>query len=104
VFQRLLADEVFRATQDIAYNESLISGMESKIKSVESELLVLKDILSGPDRYTATMSRIINRASYLKDKMLEAQQKIARLEGENAELKTVLSGKPEAKGAKSILW
>ncbi|KAF8475410.1 RNA12 protein-domain-containing protein [Gautieria morchelliformis] len=104
VFQRLLADEVFKATQDITYNESLISGMESKIKSVESELLMLKDILSGPDRYTATMSRIINRASYLKDKMFEAQQKIARLEGENAELKMVLSGKPETKEVTSRSW
>ena len=103
MFQRLLADGVFKATQDIAYNESLISSMESKIKSIESELVTLRDILSGPGRYS-TMSRITNRASYLADKMSDAQQKVARLERENTELKQALDGKPEIKRNTSRWW
>ena len=81
--------------QDIACNELLISGMESKIKSVESELVMLKDILSGPERYGSAVSRVTTRARYLTEKMLDIQQRFAMLEKENVELKKILDGKSE---------
>lgn len=88
--------------EDIAYNESLISSLESKINAIESELVTLKDIISGPGR--SSMSRITNRAGYLTDKILDAQQKVARLEKENVELKKVLDGKSEIKSDTSSWW
>lgn len=81
----------------MVFNELLISGLESKIKSAESELVMIRDILSGPERYHSAVSRVTTRASYLTNKMLEAQQKVVKLEKENAGLKKVLDGEPEEK-------
>ncbi|KAF8589948.1 exonuclease [Ramaria rubella] len=91
VFQRLLTDRVFRATQDIAYNELLISGAQSVIQSAESELVMLKDIVSGSWSIGSGVRRANNRALYLTDKMQDALQKMKKLERENAGLKKVLS-------------
>jgi len=91
----LLLDPVFQATQDINFNEKIIAGSESTIKSCESELVLLREIKPESsshwwDGRTATSAR----AGYLLNKMLAASNKIETLERKNLELKKVL-----AKGA-----
>ncbi|KAF7359414.1 Mitochondrial escape protein 2 [Mycena sanguinolenta] len=44
VFERLVNDPIFQATQDIAFNEKVIAGAEIIVKACEQELLTLKEI------------------------------------------------------------
>jgi hypothetical protein len=107
VFQRFLADRVFKATQDIACNELLISGAESVIKSAESELVMLKDIVSGSWDHGSGTKRANYRARYLIDKMQDALKKVERLERVNIRLKKVLESdedEEEESQAKSKWW
>lgn len=104
VFQRLLADHVFQATQDIACNELLISGAESVIKSAESELVTLKDIVSGAWAHMSGAKKANYRARYLADKMQEALVKVERLEKANVELKKVLASGEDVEKSKSKGW
>ncbi|KAJ7745975.1 RNA12 protein-domain-containing protein [Mycena olivaceomarginata] len=47
VFERLVNDSIFQATQDIAFNEKVIAAAEGIVKACELELLSLKDIEGG---------------------------------------------------------
>ncbi|KAK7023862.1 mitochondrial escape protein 2 [Favolaschia claudopus] len=92
VFERLVNDQIFQATQDIAFNEKIIASSESTIKSCEQELLSLKEInkdnqhwLWGGSTAAATRSR------YLQSKMLSSSLKIETLERRNSELKKALA-------------
>ncbi|KAF9459344.1 RNA12 protein-domain-containing protein [Collybia nuda] len=96
VFERLVNDPVFRATQEIAFNEKVITNSESIIHACEEELVMLKGIISveprqwwkfGLQRTGATSLR----CKYLFDKMLTAERKIEILEKANRELKKVLA-------------
>ncbi|KAL4065316.1 RNA12 protein-domain-containing protein [Scleroderma citrinum] len=94
VFQRLVNDPVFRATQEIAVNEKLISGADNTIKSCEGELTTLQEITKG-ESWTQILlgsSRASSeRKKYLIKKMYTAQQKIQTLEKQNVELKRILA-------------
>jgi len=89
VFQQLLADRVFQATQDIALNEQLVSSSESTIKSAETELATLKEI-------SPKSGQTGGRLAYLYKKVAAASEKITQLEQANAELKKVLGEKEKA--------
>jgi hypothetical protein len=45
VFERVVGDKLFEATQELAYNEKQIVEAEAKIKGYENELLVLMDTM-----------------------------------------------------------
>jgi hypothetical protein len=86
----IVADPIFRASQDIAFNEKIISGAESTIKSCEQELATLKEI--GMDRsWWGGKTGSSARAAYLFDKVLAAVSKVEALEKQNSELKKMLS-------------
>ncbi|KAI6151037.1 RNA12 protein-domain-containing protein [Pisolithus tinctorius] len=93
VFQQLVHDPVFRATQDLALNQILISSAESMVKSWESELNTLQEMAmreSWTQRLWRTGRASAERARYLSKKMYAAQQKIQTLEKQNTELRRVL--------------
>jgi hypothetical protein len=90
----LILDPIFQATQEISFNEKIITTSESTVRSCEQELVTLKDIGSesssswwGLRGKSATRARM----NYLFDKMLAAEMKIEVLERRNAELKKVLA-------------
>ncbi|KAF7322646.1 hypothetical protein HMN09_00043200 [Mycena chlorophos] len=92
VFQRLVDDPIFQATQEIAFNEKLITSSESTIKTCEQELLSLKEIAGQESHWlwggnTATTAR----SRYLFSKMHAATLKIEALERKNTDLKKVLA-------------
>jgi len=91
VFQRLANDTIFRAVQDISYNNRAIAAEESTIKKCEDELLTLKTIgldtgrsFFGGNHATAT------RVAYLLDKMRTSEEKLEACEREIKKLKKVL--------------
>ncbi|KAJ7366501.1 RNA12 protein-domain-containing protein [Mycena albidolilacea] len=87
VFERLVNDSIFQATQDIAFNEKVIAAAESTVKACEQELLSLKDIGGGWGGNAASSTR----SRYLLSKMHASAMKIEALEGRNSELKKVLA-------------
>ncbi|KAJ8462169.1 hypothetical protein ONZ45_g18034 [Pleurotus djamor] len=101
VFQRLVQDPIFQASQDIAYNERLISSAEKTIQSCEEELRTLETIREQEARARGWVdwafgwvlgSRACDmRAAYLFDKMGAAEKKLEGLEKKNAELKKVFA-------------
>ncbi|KAF8519313.1 RNA12 protein-domain-containing protein [Hysterangium stoloniferum] len=90
VFERLLSDRVFQATQEIACNELIISGAESTIKSAEAELVMLKDI-------SIKSKKLDVRVNDLTTKLQDASRKIGTLENRNRRLKDELSVNEESK-------
>ncbi|KIJ34602.1 hypothetical protein M422DRAFT_70117 [Sphaerobolus stellatus SS14] len=96
VFQRLLADRVFQAMQDIALNEQLAAGAESSIKAAEAELATLWEI--------SPKGQAGGRREYLFNKLAGASDKIQQLEGKNAELKKVLGERDVADDERSKRW
>lgn len=95
VFERLVGDPVFQATQDIMLNEKLISSAESTVRTCESELSMLQDLSKAERSFWWFRRRVTSeRKEYLLKKMRSAQIKIQTLEKRNSELKRVL-----AKGA-----
>lgn len=95
VFERLVNDPIFQATQDIALNEKMIAGSEGTVRTCEEELATLKGILAlerqewwkfGFGKKSSSM-----RTRYLFDKMLAAEKRIEMLEKTNAELRKVLA-------------
>ncbi|KAJ7366516.1 RNA12 protein-domain-containing protein [Mycena albidolilacea] len=87
VFERMVNDSIFQATQDIAFNEKVIAAAENTVKACEIELLSLKDIEGrwGGNAASSTRSR------YLLSKMHASAMKIEALEDRNSELKKVLT-------------
>ncbi|TFY60118.1 hypothetical protein EVJ58_g5342 [Rhodofomes roseus] len=91
VFERLVQDPIFRATQDIAFNERVIAASESTVKSCEQELLTLKDVDAGTADWMGSRTAVRDRMNYLLKKMRLAGDKIEMLEKQNANLRKVLS-------------
>jgi len=91
VFERLVEDPVFQATQDIALNEKIISSSEYTIKACEQEITTLKEIGTESSHWWGGRTASSMRATYLFEKMLVAETKIEALEKQNLELKRVLS-------------
>ncbi|EIW85363.1 hypothetical protein CONPUDRAFT_135128 [Coniophora puteana RWD-64-598 SS2] len=98
VFERLVNDAIFQATQDIAFNDKLISSQESTIRSCESELATLKEI-SSTERasFWGRRKASSERRDYLFKKIAAAQTKIQELDKRTAELKKVLAKGDTAK-------
>ncbi|KIJ60595.1 hypothetical protein HYDPIDRAFT_32020 [Hydnomerulius pinastri MD-312] len=94
VFERLVNDPVFKATQDIAVNDKLISSAETTIKSCEAELATLHEV-TGSESFFQSLWRSrrasTERKKYLFKKMYVAQTKIQTLERQNVELKRTLA-------------
>lgn len=85
-------DPVFQATQDIAFNEKVISSSENTVRACENELMTLKDLRSAYSSWQWWGKTPSNqRAKFLLKKMLEAEQKIERLEKKNSELRKLLA-------------
>lgn len=89
-------DPIFRAVQDIAFNEKIIMSSEGTLRTCEEELTTLKDILAlerqewwkfGLGRKSSSSRRV----DYLFNKMLVAERKIETLEKANTDLKKVLA-------------
>ncbi|KAJ7090200.1 RNA12 protein-domain-containing protein [Mycena belliarum] len=91
VFERLVNDSVFQATQDIAFNEKLIVSAESTVKTCEQELLALKEIGTDVKHWWSGNSATSSRSHYLLAKMQASANKIEALERKNLELKKVLA-------------
>ncbi|KAF7357625.1 hypothetical protein MSAN_01359000 [Mycena sanguinolenta] len=91
VFERLVNDSIFRATQDIAFNERMIAGEENTVKACEQELLSLKEIGRDFEHWWGGNAASSTRSRYLLTKMQAATMKIEALERKNIELKKVLA-------------
>ncbi|KAI0807276.1 exonuclease [Fomes fomentarius] len=90
VFERLVNDRVFEATQDIAFNDKIIASSENTVKACENELLTLKEVDAGTSSWWGSKRAVEMRANYLLKKMRAAEEKIENLEKQNAQLKKVL--------------
>ncbi|KZT03537.1 uncharacterized protein LAESUDRAFT_761884 [Laetiporus sulphureus 93-53] len=91
VFERLVQDSVFQASQDIAFNEKVIAASESIVKACEQELLALKDVNAGTSDWWGSRTAVRDRSNYLLKKMRIAEEKIEALEKQNGNLRKVLS-------------
>ncbi|KAJ6547159.1 RNA12 protein-domain-containing protein [Mycena capillaripes] len=91
VFERLVKDSIFQATQDIAFNEKVIASAESTVKVCEQELLALKEIGTDSEHWWGGNSASSTRSRYLLSKMQASTLKIEALERRNSELKKVLA-------------
>ncbi|EGO21697.1 hypothetical protein SERLADRAFT_362954 [Serpula lacrymans var. lacrymans S7.9] len=91
VFERVVNDSIFGATQDIWANEKVISSAENTVRACEQELLDLKDIaMAERSSLWGGKKASSERESYLFKKMASAETKIQTLEKQNIELKKVL--------------
>ena len=84
-------DPVFKATQDIAFNEKVIAASENTVKACENELLTLKDVDAGTASWWGSKRAVEMRANYLLKKLRAAEEKIESLEKQNAQLKKILA-------------
>lgn len=88
------ADNVFRATQDMAVNDKLITSADTTIKACEAELATLQEI-AGPEGFFQSLWKSrrasTERRRYLLKKMYEAQVRIQTLEKQNMDLKRILA-------------
>ncbi|KAH9857835.1 RNA12 protein-domain-containing protein [Lenzites betulinus] len=91
VFERLVHDTTFQATQDIAFNEKVIASAEATVRACEDELLTLKDVDAGTASWWGSKRAVEMRANHLLRKMRTAQEKVETLERQNATLKKVLA-------------
>lgn len=91
VFERLVHDPVFHATQDIAVNTKLLEAANSTVKSCEEELLSLKGVEALTMTWWGSRSAVTQRVEYLLKNMKSAEMKIDDLEKQNAKLKKILS-------------
>ncbi|KIY67682.1 exonuclease [Cylindrobasidium torrendii FP15055 ss-10] len=91
VFQRLVQDPGFQASQDLAFNEKIIASSDATVKSCEDELSRLRD-MGADSGWTGTfgVGVLSSRMNYLLEKMKDAQAKIEKLEKDNKGLKKVL--------------
>ncbi|EIW60623.1 uncharacterized protein TRAVEDRAFT_57812 [Trametes versicolor FP-101664 SS1] len=91
VFERLVHDATFQATQDIAFNEKVIASAETTVRACEDELLTLKDVDAGTASWWGSKRAVEMRANHLLRKMRAAQDKVEALERQNVQLKKVLA-------------
>ena len=93
VFERVVNDKVFQATQELGYNEKQIAEAEGKIKTYEQELALLVETMKNENRrwYQFGQSPCRERARYVGDKLVTAERKVEGLERKNNELKRVLA-------------
>ncbi|WWC69163.1 uncharacterized protein I206_103099 [Kwoniella pini CBS 10737] len=103
-FEALVNDPIFKASNQIEYNTTLINKAENDIKTYENELNSLKGIISdggsealGVENknnwlgFTNGNSAIKERSKWLLDKMLKNINKTGKLEKENEEMMKILS-------------
>jgi hypothetical protein len=94
VFERLVNDAVFRATQDIAYNEKQIASSEIAIQKYGDELQrlrTLEELDGGWFRwFLGGRSNIWERERVLLRKLGDANKKVEDLERINKDLKSVI--------------
>ena len=83
-------DSIFRATQEIGYNEKEIAQAEGKIKLYEQELALLVDTMTK-EGFTLRRSACAERARYIGEALVNAERTVERLEKMNKELKKILS-------------
>ncbi|KAH8108444.1 RNA12 protein-domain-containing protein [Phellopilus nigrolimitatus] len=97
VFERLVADAVFRTTQEIASNTKRIAGAEATVRACEDELRTLSEIQGAVaaaragSAWWGKKNAAAVRAAYVLKKMQVAESSLEKLEATNAELKKVLS-------------
>jgi len=91
VFQRLVGDPVFRALQDIAFNEKKIASAESTVRSIEDELLKLNKIGTSGAHWWSKKPATAYRTAHLMRKMLAAENSIEKLEATNVDLKKLVA-------------
>ncbi|CAA7267988.1 unnamed protein product [Cyclocybe aegerita] len=93
VFERVVNDKIFRATQELGYNEKQISEAEGKIKGYEQELALLVETMKNENRrwWQFGRSACRERARYVGDKLVTAERKVEVLERKNSELKRTLA-------------
>ncbi|VDC07176.1 unnamed protein product [Peniophora sp. CBMAI 1063] len=91
VFERLVADEVWRAAMEIEYNGPLVDKAESTVRKSEDELELLGKIGLDKQGWFGGESAAQIRAKYVIAKMKDAQRDLERLEKENAAWKKVLA-------------
>ncbi|KAF5330523.1 hypothetical protein D9619_005680 [Psilocybe cf. subviscida] len=94
VFERVVNDKVFQATQELAYNEKQVSDTETKIQGYEQELKLLVDMMQNEHRpwYSFRRSPCLDRARSVGEKLVVAERKVSTLERKIVELKKVLAG------------
>jgi hypothetical protein len=81
---------MFRAMQEIGYNEKEITQAEDKIKVYEQELALLVDTMAK-EGFTLRRSACAERAGHIGKALVTAQRRVERLEKMNKELKKTLS-------------
>ncbi|KAJ3815708.1 RNA12 protein-domain-containing protein [Lentinula aff. lateritia] len=91
VFERLVNDPIFKATQEIEFNNRLVSIAETTIQSCEEELLKLVEIGKNAPSTWLSEDPSSRRSQYLLKKMMESERKLEVLERKNTELKKTLS-------------
>ncbi|KAF9070419.1 RNA12 protein-domain-containing protein [Rhodocollybia butyracea] len=91
VFERLVNDPVFRASQEIEFNNRLISGAEVTIQACEEELLKLTEIRRDTPTTWFGEDASSRRTQYLMKKMRDSELKLESLERKNVELKKSLT-------------
>ncbi|KAJ3787851.1 exonuclease [Lentinula aff. detonsa] len=91
VFERLVNDPIFRATQEIEFNNRLVSIAETTIQSSEEELLKLAEIAKHGSSSWLSGDPLSKRSHYLMKKVMESERKLESLERKNTELKKTLS-------------
>lgn len=96
VFERVVRDRLFEATQELAYNERQIAEAEAKIKGCENELVVLMDTVKKESEqrwwgwHLFGRSACWGRMRYVGDKLAVAERKLEALEKKNNEWKRVI--------------
>nr|XP_018263526.1 exonuclease [Kwoniella dejecticola CBS 10117]OBR85684.1 exonuclease [Kwoniella dejecticola CBS 10117] len=100
-FEALVNDPIFKASNQIEYNTTLINKAENDIKTYENELNSLKGIITDGGSEALGVnnnwlgigghSAIKERSKWLLDKMLKNVDKTGKLEKENEEMMKILA-------------
>jgi hypothetical protein len=96
VFERVVGDKLFEATQELAYNEKQISEAEAKITGYESELAILVDTMKKENEQRwwgwglFGRSACRGRMRHVGDKLAATERKLEVLERKNNEWKRVI--------------
>ncbi|KIP10314.1 hypothetical protein PHLGIDRAFT_28547 [Phlebiopsis gigantea 11061_1 CR5-6] len=91
VFEKLVHDPIFQASQEITYNQKIIASNEVIVKACEEELMTLKEVEAGTSHWWGSRRAVSTRGEYLLRKMRAAVEKIEALEKQNAALKKTLA-------------